>query len=594
MNRYLKGNLKSIVILQVLYSLFVSYLYIPLVKFMFEKTITLTKVFALTPDSLKDYFLSFYTIVFILVVLLSFVWLLIFEISMIMNMITAVEDIKILTVKELFVNSLPKYNKTLFSFKPLYILYIIISFFVFGTLYVNPYLTILDLPTFMASELYTNSTLLTISLILFIISLTIVFLLLYVFVIMANEKITFKEACKRSIAYVLNNPINALISLGVVIILYLVQSVSFSLVDGALYFIASRELSWFWTLTLSSIISVIAQIIIPVISILARVLFFRYLTYNYFEECDIFDIDYKRFKPTKKPILRTVIVIVGIITVMFIRVGYEANLPYNEDVDVIAHRGESLFHIENSLEAIQESIDQEIKMIEIDVVLTKDNEVIVYHDLNLERLTGDTRDVSDVTLEEIKALTITKNGLTSTIPSLQEVLDIIPSDVSLLIELKPDENNYEQLAIETEYLISNNSQHLIQSFSIDSLETIKAINPNRSCGFILIIGAGGFVNYNFADFYTIEESYISRSLVTQIHVANKEVYVWTINESEKLTKSISLNVDGIITDKARYFKDNLDVSEHYVFYYRLQELLLIDIKFINYENLFVDYDDFEV
>ena len=86
-NKYLRNNLKSLILLQIIYSLFVSYLYIPLVKFMFKQTITLTKVFALTPETLKDYFLSFYTIAFVIIVLISFSFLLIFEMSMIMNMI---------------------------------------------------------------------------------------------------------------------------------------------------------------------------------------------------------------------------------------------------------------------------------------------------------------------------------------------------------------------------------------------------------------------------------------------------------------------------------------------------------------------------
>ncbi len=590
-NKYLRNNLKSLILLQIIYSLFVSYLYIPLVKFMFKQTITLTKVFALTPETLKDYFLSFYTIAFVIIVLISFSFLLIFEMSMIMNMVFSVKDKQLLSVKELFVNSLPKHNKNLFSFKPLYILYIVISFFVLGTLYVNPYLTILDLPTFLSSELVTNDTYGFIFMILFILSIIIVFLLLYVFVIMANVRVTFKEACKRSISYVFNKPINAFITLLTVIALYLVQSLLLSLVDGALYFIATRHMSLFFSYALSAIVAVLATLAIPTISIVFRYIFFSFLTHNYFEDYDIFDVDYVTYKKGKKSHLRNFVIAFSIIAVVFIRVALEGAYPYNEAIQVVAHRGESTHHIENTLEAIQTSIDQDIKVIEIDVVLTKDNEVVVFHDLNLKRLTGDERRVSEVNLSELQTLTLTQGSLTSSIPTLEEVLSITPSDVSLLIELKPDGDNYNELATRTEILISSNDKHLIQSFSIPALESIKRINPNRACGFIMIIGEGGFVNYEFADFYTVEESYIGRPLINQIHAVGKKAYVWTINDEEKVTKCIALNADAIITDRALYFTNNLDVSEELVYYYRLQTLLLIDHKFLDYENLFVEIEE---
>ena len=58
--------------------------------------------------------------------------------------------------------------------------------------------------------------------------------------------------------------------------------------------------------------------------------------------------------------------------------------------------------------------------IELDVQLTKDNELVVFHDDNLERLTGDTRDVKDVEYKELKSLKL--ENTQETIPTLKEVI----------------------------------------------------------------------------------------------------------------------------------------------------------------------------
>ena len=101
----------------------------------------------------------------------------------------------------------------------------------------------------------------------------------------------------------------------------------------------------------------------------------------------------------------------------------------------IAHRGlhNPTTLIENSLEAFQAAIDYNYP-IELDLHLSKDGEVIVFHDHHMQRLTGKNAYIWDLTLPEIKAL---KLGATNaTIPTLKEVLDLVKGQVPLLIEIK--------------------------------------------------------------------------------------------------------------------------------------------------------------
>jgi glycerophosphoryl diester phosphodiesterase len=103
----------------------------------------------------------------------------------------------------------------------------------------------------------------------------------------------------------------------------------------------------------------------------------------------------------------------------------------------IAHRG---FHSldksipENSLIAFKRAIDYNYS-IELDVNVTKDGQVVVFHDMNLIRMCKVDENLSDVTYDEIKSFTLLNTN--EKIPLLSDVLHLVNGKVPLLIELKP-------------------------------------------------------------------------------------------------------------------------------------------------------------
>lgn len=135
----------------------------------------------------------------------------------------------------------------------------------------------------------------------------------------------------------------------------------------------------------------------------------------------------------------------------------------------IAHRG--LYNNkdipENSIKAFKKAITHN-EIIELDIHLTKDNKIVVFHDDKLDRMTKEKGNIKDYTLEELSLLKLLNTD--STIPSLEDVLRLVDGKVPLLIELKDDKNKNYRLERELSKLLDNyNGIFFIQSFKPSSL-----------------------------------------------------------------------------------------------------------------------------
>jgi glycerophosphoryl diester phosphodiesterase len=101
-----------------------------------------------------------------------------------------------------------------------------------------------------------------------------------------------------------------------------------------------------------------------------------------------------------------------------------------------AHRGLwDAKNPENSLAAFRAAVENGFG-IELDVQLTKDGELVVFHDVSLSRMTGCDGFVYEKTYEELCALTLGKSN--ERIPTFREVLALVDGRVPLLVEIKSD------------------------------------------------------------------------------------------------------------------------------------------------------------
>ena len=247
-----------------------------------------------------------------------------------------------------------------------------------------------------------------------------------------------------------------------------------------------------------------------------------------------------------------------------------ATLKVNDQIKLIAHRGDISKGVENSLEALEAAAKKKAAYAEMDILLTKDHQFVVMHDYNLKRLAGVDRDVKDMTLAEVQGLKIQQDGHTSHIPSFEEYVKRAKElNIKLLVELKPhggEPTNYVDLFVQKMKELGVDKDYPAMSLDLSVMEKVEKKAPEIKTGYVIPIQFGRFEKAS-VDFFAIEDFSYQEDLVTQAHKMKKVLYVWTINDKQKLTKYLQQPIDGLITDKlteAQRLKKDLKENKSYV------------------------------
>lgn len=228
---------------------------------------------------------------------------------------------------------------------------------------------------------------------------------------------------------------------------------------------------------------------------------------------------------------------------------------------VIAHRGFSGAAPENTLAAFQKAIEIGSDMIELDVQLSKDGNLVVLHDENLERTTNGRGRVVDSTLQELKKLDagswFGEQFSGAKIPTLSEVLDLAKGRVLVNIEIKhPAHGQYPitelaDQAFEEVKKAGMVNGVIFSSFNPSALEWIKNNEPRVRVALLYhrdwnslpeITAAKGYLVLN------LRHTYLTKTKIAKIHREGMKVNVYTVNSEEELVKFVRWSADGIITN----------------------------------------------
>ena len=215
---------------------------------------------------------------------------------------------------------------------------------------------------------------------------------------------------------------------------------------------------------------------------------------------------------------------------------------------IIGHRGAAALEPENTLLSIERAIEIGVDAVEIDVHLSKDKELVVIHDATMDRTTNGTGPVNSYTVQEIKRLDAGKG---ETIPTLQEVIDLIDRQVMLVIELK--EEGTEMSVVDL--LVRNNlfDKACVISFWHRLVKTVKEMDSRIKTG-VLLVGSPVdtcIATQASADALVMKYTFIDRELVKMAHEKGLKVFIWNIDDRDLLKPYVGMGVDAIGTNDPR-------------------------------------------
>ena len=229
---------------------------------------------------------------------------------------------------------------------------------------------------------------------------------------------------------------------------------------------------------------------------------------------------------------------------------YNKNLLCN-----YAHRGLHSDNIpENSLAAFGAAI-QNGYGIELDVQLSKDGVVMVFHDYTLNRMTGVEKKLSDLSADELQKLNL--NDTNQPIPAFRQVLELVDGKVPLLVELKGENLDTALCEKVAELLYDYKGDYCIESFNPLLIKAIKKYLPNVFCGqlftnvcrdkkkhsvlnIVLTFMALNFIaKPNFIAFNQTDRNALPVILTTKLFKAPK--FVWTVNNKDDFDTALKNN-----------------------------------------------------
>lgn len=229
---------------------------------------------------------------------------------------------------------------------------------------------------------------------------------------------------------------------------------------------------------------------------------------------------------------------------------------------IYAHRGSSVKYPENTMLAFEKAISTGANGIELDVQLTRDKEVVIFHDWRLDRVFNKPGKISDYTLAELKGMDAGKwkgnqfRGIK--IPSLEEFMQFASRNKFVInIELKnffSSHNGLENKVIRLLNKYQLVQQTVISTFNPLSLNLLKELDSRLRLA-LLYFGhldkPWEFANKCRCEFIHPPFSEISKEMIQECHERQLKVIPYHINDKDTMIRMYQDGVDGFITSRPK-------------------------------------------
>jgi len=246
----------------------------------------------------------------------------------------------------------------------------------------------------------------------------------------------------------------------------------------------------------------------------------------------------------------------------------------------IAHRGASHDAPENTLAAIQLAWEQGADAVEIDCQITSDGHAVVFHDPDTRRSTAVDKVVSQTSLDDLRRLDVgASHGpewAGQRIPTLAEVIDIVPPGKRLFIEVKSSNEITPRLTKTLREAARGTAELaaelVVTSFDVGVLHGVKQQLPHTTCYLVgrfvpepelavwvptvqdllrtaRLAAANGL---NVSD-----HPIVDRPFCDQVAAAGLELYVWTVDDPQRTAQLIDAGAAGVFTNRPGWLRQEV-------------------------------------
>jgi glycerophosphoryl diester phosphodiesterase len=226
---------------------------------------------------------------------------------------------------------------------------------------------------------------------------------------------------------------------------------------------------------------------------------------------------------------------------------------------IVGHRGARGEAPENTAAGFQVAMEAGVTEIELDVRLSRDGHLIVVHDANVTRTTGERGKAHHYTLSQLEVLDARRNtpGWHSPlgIPSLREVVDLCGPSMRFQFEVKGADRT-----------ILHRLAHQLVDFINQRQMNDRVVVTSSHTGFLRMLGTmtahierGYVAEYRYQQptrravalgctWLMPRHTLVTPALMRRARRRNLKVSTWTVNDLTRAERMVELGVDGIITD----------------------------------------------
>lgn len=245
---------------------------------------------------------------------------------------------------------------------------------------------------------------------------------------------------------------------------------------------------------------------------------------------------------------------------------------------IVAHRGASEDAPENTLASFRLGFEQGADLIEGDFRMTADGCIVAMHDRTLARTTGDPRETARVTRDDLRSLSAGDWGRwkggpfrSETVPTLEEVLQIVPDGRGILLEIKDSARIVPTLLRELDRSGLKEDRVTVITFDREVVSSMKRLAPrwkvlwltsfSKKTGVWLpsvdeVIEVARSIGADGVD-VRAEPEVVDRSFVDRVKRAGLEIHCWTVNDVGVAAKMSSIGMDSITTDRPAVIREAL-------------------------------------